>query len=96
MSTISLIVGGYVAGSNAATTDGTTGAKSDTYALSKPAIGVHINAAGTITLKDPEGNLATFTVASGSSLAYRVSQVMSTNTSLTNAEFILLYGPGSK
>lgn len=95
-STISFIVGTVVSGSSVLKTDGSAGAKSDTYGLASPAIGFHANAAGNIAFKDSDGNLVTATVTAGTSYPYRVAQVMSTNTTLTDAQIILLYGPGGK
>lgn len=96
MSTISLIVGTYVSGTNAVKADGSTGAQSDAQDLRYPAIGIHCSAAGTITLLDGDGNQATFTVTAGSFYPYRIRRVLDTGTSLTDAEMVLLYGPGGK
>lgn len=96
MSTTSLIVGGYEDGDQVERVGGATGAKSDTDALEKRGVGVHINVDGTIALKDPEGRTGNFVVKAGSSFAYAVNQVLSTGTSLANTEFVILYGPSSK
>lgn len=95
-STTSLIVGGFADGDTVTRVGGSTGAKSDTQALEKRGVGVHINVDGTIALKDPEGRTGNFTVKAGSSFAYAVNQVLSTGTSLANDEFVILYGPSSK
>lgn len=95
-STTSLIVGGFADGDTVTRVGGSTGAKSDSEALEKRGVGVHINVDGTIRLKDPEGRTGNFVVKAGSSFAYAVNQVSSTGTSLANDEFVILYGPSSK
>jgi hypothetical protein len=97
-STISLLVGDGVQGDVAVRAGGSTGAKSDTQNLDKPATGFHANVAGTVAIKmstRSDAPTLSFVVVAGGSYPYRVARVMSTGTSLTNAELVLLYGPSS-
>ena len=74
-------------------TDGTTGAKSDTLGLSRPAIAFILHTAGSIRFADGDGNTVNFAsgeLAVGVAHALEVRQVMSTGTSLANSEFSLL------
>lgn len=97
-STISLIVGDGVQGDVVVRAGGSSGAKSDTQNLDKPAVGFHVNVDGNISIKMSTRSDAPtlyYVVKAGGSYPYRVARVMSTGTSLANADIVLLYGPSS-
>lgn len=97
-STISLLVGDGVQGDVAVRAGGSTGAKSDTQNLEKPSTGFHANVDGNISIKMSTRDGAPtlyYVVKAGGSYPYRVARVMSTGTSLANADIVLLYGPSS-
>lgn len=78
-------------GSNVTTTDGSTGAKNDTYELSRHAVGVMVTSAGDIKIKTLKGNARTINLAANVFYPLGVKQVYSTGTAQTNAQIVLLY-----
>lgn len=75
-------------------TDGSTGAKSDTYGLKREAIGFMLRAAGTFSFVTAEGDTqawASGELIVGQMYPHRIKQVRSTDTGLTNAQFDLFF-----
>lgn len=75
----------------AITTPGT--ALSNALRLRREAQGIHANADGTMTVEDTEGNVVPIVVKAGGYYPYRIVRVFATDTTLTAAEFNLLYDP---
>lgn len=81
-----------VGGDAALKSDGSAGAQSDTLDLKAPALGFHVNVAGTIKIRTPKDTDVTLTVLAGVYYAYGVKRVFDTGTSLADTEFALVYG----
>lgn len=94
-SAISFTVASRLPGDVALKSDGSAGVKSDTLNLGKQALGFHANADGTVAVnRDPQvSGAVTLQVTQGQFYPYQLVRVYSTNTSLSNAEIVLLYGP---
>lgn len=75
-------------------TDGSTGAKSDTYELKRHAVGLMLRTAGAISLVTAEGDTQTWASGElnpGQMYPMGIKQVKSTGTGLTNAQFDLFF-----
>lgn len=85
------VIEDFNSGSSVTTTDGSTGAKNDTYELSRHAVGILVTSAGDIKIKTLKGNERTINLAANVFYPLGVKQVYSTGTAQTNAQIVLLY-----
>jgi hypothetical protein len=81
-----------VEGTNAVKADGNAGAKSDTINLQRAALGLHAKADGSVKIVDQAGNVSVLRAVAGQDYSRLIVRVYSTDTTLANDEFNLLYG----
>lgn len=86
-----LVPRAQISGSDAVKTDGTLGALSDSVNLRTPAVGVHALASGTLRIRDERGNTSDLTAVAGSDYPRSILRVLATGSTLSNAQFVLLF-----
>lgn len=95
MSTISFVVRTRVPGDEALLADGTAGCLSNTKDLKNPPIAFMVKADGNVAINKVPlgGSSVVIPVTAGTIYPFEVTRFFSTNTTLTAAQIVLLYGP---
>lgn len=78
-------------GNVALKSDGSAGVRSDLLGLKRYAIGLMVNAAGSVTVVTAKGGTVTLTPAVGVPIGLEIQQVRNTGTSVANGDIVLFY-----